>query len=101
MTTTTRTQALTYQQKIELRLESPHLRRPRPIAVILIECLIDGCIKQVQQWVRGHQMKQKVTATIQTQQSLTYQQKIELRLESPHLRRPRPIVMIRIEFPID
>ena len=46
-------------------------------------------------------MKQNVTATIQTQQSLTYQQKIELRLESPHLRRPRPIVMIRIEFPID
>ena len=59
MITTTRTQALTYQQKIELRLESPHLRRPRPIAVILIEFPIDWCIKQVQQWVRRRRKKQK------------------------------------------
>ena len=44
--------------------------------------------------------EEKVTATIHTQ-ALTYQQKIELRLESSHLRRSKAIVVILIEFPID
>ena len=42
----------------------------------------------------------KATATNQTCH-VPCEQKIELRLESPHLRRSKAIVVILIEFPID
>ena len=54
VTATERQKVLTSSQNVALRIDPPHLRRSKAIAIILIEFLIDWCIIQVQHWVRRH-----------------------------------------------
>ena len=59
-TTTEWQNVLTSPQEIELRLASPDLRLSQSIPAIGIECRIDWCIIQAQQWVRWHRMNEKL-----------------------------------------
>ena len=52
MATQTTDEILTSLQKIAFRHEPPDLRHSKGIATTLVDCDVDWCVIQVQQWVR-------------------------------------------------